>query len=53
MSHPPLVWALALALIVALLLFDYLVHIRVAHVPTLGEAARWSASASGHSSPRC
>jgi tellurite resistance protein TerC len=44
MSHPPLVWALALALIVALLLFDYLVHIRVAHVPTLGEAARWSAA---------
>ena len=44
MSHPPLVWVLALALIVALLLFDYLVHVRVAHVPTLGEAARWSAA---------
>jgi tellurite resistance protein TerC len=44
MSHPPLVWALALALIVALLLFDYFFHIRTAHVPTLGEAARWSAA---------
>ncbi|HSW17901.1 MAG TPA: TerC family protein [Ramlibacter sp.] len=44
MSHPPLVWALAIALIVALLLFDYFFHIRTAHVPTLGEAARWSAA---------
>ena len=44
MTHPPLVWALSLALIAALLLFDYFFHIRTAHVPTLGEAARWSAA---------
>ncbi|HEY8359578.1 MAG TPA: TerC family protein [Ramlibacter sp.] len=43
MAHPPLVWELTIALIVALLLFDYFFHIRTAHVPTLGEAARWSA----------
>ena len=44
MSHPPLVWELTLALVAALLLFDYFFHIRVAHIPTMGEAARWSAA---------
>jgi tellurite resistance protein TerC len=44
MAHPPLVWQLTIALIVALLLFDYFFHIRTAHVPTLPEAARWSAA---------
>ena len=44
MSHPSLVWGLTIALIVALLLFDYFFHIRTAHVPMLGEAARWSAA---------
>jgi len=44
MSHPPLVWGLTVALIVALLLFDYFFHIRTPHVPTLAEAARWSAA---------
>ncbi|MDB5752632.1 MAG: transporter [Ramlibacter sp.] len=44
MSHPPLVWELTIALIVALVLFDYFFHIRTAHVPTLGESARWSAA---------
>jgi tellurite resistance protein TerC len=44
MPHGPLVWELTVALIVALLLFDYFFHIRTAHVPTLGEAARWSAA---------
>ncbi|MDB5915263.1 MAG: putative rane protein tellurium resistance [Ramlibacter sp.] len=44
MTHPPLVWELTLGLILALLLFDYFFHIRTAHVPTLGEAARWSAA---------
>lgn len=43
MHHAPLVWELTIALIVALLLFDYFFHIRTAHVPTLREAARWSA----------
>jgi tellurite resistance protein TerC len=43
MTHPPLVWELTIALIVALLLFDYFFHIRTPHVPTLKEAATWSA----------
>ena len=44
MTHGPLVWTLALALIAGLLLFDYFFHIRTAHVPTLAEAGRWSAA---------
>ena len=44
MTHGPLVWEATIALIVALLLFDYFFHIRTAHVPTLAEAARWSAA---------
>jgi len=44
LTHPALAWELTIALIVALLLFDYFFHIRTAHVPTLGEAARWSAA---------
>jgi tellurite resistance protein TerC len=44
MTHAPLVWELSIALIVAMLLFDYFFHIRKAHVPTLAEAARWSAA---------
>jgi tellurite resistance protein TerC len=44
MTHPPLVWELTIALVVAMLLFDYFFHIRTAHVPTVAEAARWSAA---------
>jgi tellurite resistance protein TerC len=44
MPHGPLVWELTIALMVGLLLFDYFFHIRVAHIPSLGEAARWSAA---------
>jgi tellurite resistance protein TerC len=45
MTHGPLVWEVTIALIVALLLFDYFFfYIRTAHVPTLAEAARWSAA---------
>ncbi len=43
-SQTPLAWELTIALIVGLLLFDYFFHIRKAHVPTLAEAARWSAA---------
>ncbi len=43
MDVPALVWCLTLLGIVGLLLFDFFVHVRKAHVPTLGEAARWSA----------
>jgi tellurite resistance protein TerC len=43
MDVPALVWCLTVVGIVGLLLFDFFVHVRNAHVPTLGEAARWSA----------
>jgi tellurite resistance protein TerC len=43
MDVPALVWCLTVVGIVGLLLFDFFVHVRKAHVPTLGEAARWSA----------
>ncbi|GAA1561641.1 TerC/Alx family metal homeostasis membrane protein [Kribbella hippodromi] len=39
----PLVWVLTLLAIAGLLLFDYFFHVRSAHVPTLREAAVWSA----------
>jgi tellurite resistance protein TerC len=40
----PIVWTLTIAGIVGLLLFDYVFHVRKAHVPTLREAAGWSAA---------
>lgn len=43
MAVNALVWGMTIAAIIGLLLFDFLVHVRKAHVPTLGEAARWSA----------
>ena len=43
MDVSPLVWALTVAGIAGLLLFDFVVHVRKAHVPTLREAAIWSA----------
>jgi tellurite resistance protein TerC len=43
MTISPLVWTATVALIVALLLFDYFFHIRTAHIPTLKESAGWSA----------
>lgn len=44
MPITPLAWELTIGLIVALLLFDYFFHVRRAHVPSLEEAARWSAA---------
>jgi tellurite resistance protein TerC len=43
MDVSPLVWGLTVAWIGALLLFDFVFHVRKAHVPTLREAATWSA----------
>jgi tellurite resistance protein TerC len=37
------VWGLTIAAIVGLLLFDFVFHVRKAHVPTLRESAIWSA----------
>lgn len=39
----PIVWEATIALIVALLAFDYFFHVRKAHAPGLREAAVWSA----------
>jgi tellurite resistance protein TerC len=43
MTASPLVWTLTVAAIGALLLFDFVFHVRKAHTPTLREAATWSA----------
>ena len=43
MDVPTSVWILTVAGIVALLVFDFVFHVRKAHVPTLREAAIWSA----------
>ena len=42
MAASGLVWALTVALIVGLLLFDFFFHVRNAHAPSLREAALWS-----------
>jgi tellurite resistance protein TerC len=43
MDVPGLVWALTIVGIVALLLFDFVFHVRKAHIPSLKEAGLWSA----------
>lgn len=37
-----LTWAVTIAVIIGLVLFDYFFHVRKAHTPTLKEAAIWS-----------
>ncbi|MDT9593080.1 TerC family protein [Nocardioides zeae] len=43
MEVSPLVWGLTIAVIAGLLAFDFFFHVRKAHIPTLKEAAIWSA----------
>ena len=43
MDVPGYVWLLTVIGIVAMLLFDFVFHVRKAHSPTLKEAAVWSA----------
>jgi tellurite resistance protein TerC len=43
MDVSPLVWGLTIVGILALLAFDFFFHVRKAHIPTLREAAIWSA----------
>lgn len=43
METSPLNWGITIIVILGLLAFDYFVHIRKAHIPTLREAALWSA----------
>lgn len=40
---PLWVWAITIVVIVGLLAFDFFFHVRAAHIPTLREAAIWSA----------
>lgn len=42
MDVPGAVWALTIAGLIGLLAFDFVFHVRKAHVPTLTEAAAWS-----------
>jgi len=44
MDVPAVVWWLTVVGIVGLLVFDFVFHVRTAHVPTLREAAIWSAA---------
>ncbi|GAA4523835.1 TerC/Alx family metal homeostasis membrane protein [Brachybacterium paraconglomeratum] len=43
MTVSPLVWILTILAVLGLLAFDYFFHVRKAHIPTLREAAIWSA----------
>jgi tellurite resistance protein TerC len=43
MDIPGYVWLLTIVGILGLLTFDFFFHVRKAHEPTLGEAAKWSA----------
>ena len=43
MSVSPLIWIITVMVIIGLLAFDYIFHVRKAHIPTLREAAVWSA----------
>ncbi|HJC28634.1 MAG TPA: TerC family protein [Candidatus Dietzia intestinipullorum] len=43
MEITPLLWGGTIAVIVGLLAFDYFFHVRKAHLPTIREAAVWSA----------
>ncbi|MCW2920264.1 MAG: transporter [Thermoleophilia bacterium] len=42
MDVSPFIWALTIVAILGMVAFDYVFHVRAAHVPSLGEAARWS-----------
>ena len=43
MEITPLLWGITIAAIVGLLAFDYFFHVRKSHLPTIREAAIWSA----------
>jgi tellurite resistance protein TerC len=42
MHVSPLVWGITLAVTVAFFVFEFFVHVRKPHEPTIGESARWS-----------
>lgn len=42
MTESPLVWILTVIAIIGLLAFDYIFHVRKAHIPSMREATVWS-----------
>ena len=43
MDVTPLVWIITIAVTVAFFIYEFFVHVRHPHEPSIGEAARWSA----------
>ena len=43
MDVPFWIWAITIAAIVGMLVFDFVGHVRTPHAPSLREAATWSA----------
>jgi tellurite resistance protein TerC len=42
MSITPLVWLITIAVTIAFFVYEFFVHVRKPHEPTIGESARWS-----------
>lgn len=43
MNVTPLVWLITIAVTIAFFVWEFFVHVRKPHEPTIGESARWSA----------
>lgn len=43
MDVSPLVWIITIAVTIAFFVYEFFVHVRHPHEPSIGEAARWSA----------
>jgi tellurite resistance protein TerC len=43
MQVTPLIWILTIAVTILFFVFEFFVHVRKPHEPTIGESARWSA----------
>ena len=43
MQVTPLVWIITIAVTIAFFVYEFFVHVRKPHEPTIGESARWSA----------
>ncbi len=43
MNITPLVWIITIAITIAFFVYEFFVHVRKPHEPTIGESARWSA----------
>ncbi len=43
MQVTPLIWIITIAVTIAFFVYEFFVHVRKPHEPTIGESARWSA----------